>query len=109
MIISTITLTISNTLAVIAIARPSTVAFQDPLAIPLPMEQSKAETMMIQKVISSRATYLIESITLGITGVGQVFGSKLLNIRNIYEYLHFLSSFQIFYISNNPALYKNQK
>lgn len=104
MIISTTTLTISNIQAVIAIAIPSTVAFQDPLAIPLPMEQSKAETMMIQKVISSRATYLIESITLGTTGVGQVFGSKLTKIRKIDDYLHFLSAFQIFYISNNTTL-----
>lgn len=92
MIISTTTLTISNAQAVMAIAIPSTVAFQDPLAIPLPMEQSKAETMMIQNVISSRATYLIESITLGITGVGQVFGSKLTKIRKKDDYLHFLSA-----------------
>jgi len=55
-----------------AIAKPSTVAY-NPLAIPLPMEQSKAETMMTQKVISSRATYLIESSILGTSGVGQVF------------------------------------
>lgn len=48
LIISTTTLTISNIQVVIAIAIPSTVAFQDPLAIPLPMEQSKAETMIIQ-------------------------------------------------------------
>jgi len=74
------------------------------LAIPLPMEQSNAETIMIQNVISSRATYLIESITLGTTGVGHVFGSKLTKIKKTDEYLHFLSASQIFYISNNTAL-----
>jgi hypothetical protein len=92
-IISTKTLTISKAQAVIAIAIPSTVAFQDALAIPLPMEHSKAETMMIQKVISSRATYLIESITLGTTGIGQVFELKLTKNKIIGFYLHFLSSF----------------
>ena len=93
MIISTKTLTTSKAQAVIAIAIPSIAAFQDALAIPLPIEQSKAETMMIQKVISSRATYLIESIILGVTGVGQVFGSKLTKNRKIVLYLHFLSAF----------------
>ena len=104
MIISTKTLTTSKAQAVIAIAIPSTAAFQDALAIPLPIEQSKAEIIIIQKVISSRATYLIESITLGITGVGQVFGSKLTKNRKIGFYLHFLSAFQIFNISDNTTL-----
>lgn len=106
MIISTKTLTTSKTQAVIAIAIPSTAAPNVPLAIPLPMEQSIAETMMIQKVFSSRATYLIESVILGIIGVGQVFASKLIKNRNLNIYLHFLSAFQIFNIADNTTLLK---
>jgi len=55
----------------------------NPLAIPLPMEQSIAEIMIIQNYIFSRATYLIDSMGDGINGVGQVFLSNLTKISCI--------------------------